>query len=117
MKSFPSVDAYIASFPRETQKLLEQMRKTIKKAAPMAEEKISYGMPAYRLQRYLLYFGAFKNHISLFPTAAGIKGFKKKLKGYTVSKGTIQFPYEKPLPLDLIADITKLRVQQEAMNN
>ncbi len=117
MKAFLTVDAYIASFPKETQKLLEQIRKTIKKAAPMAEEKISYGMPAYRLHRNLLYFGAFKDHISLFPTAAGMKGFEKKLKGYVVSKGTIQFPYGEPLPLDLIGDITKLRVKQDVMDS
>lgn len=107
------VDGYIASFPKDTQKLLIQMREAIRKHAPDAEESISYGMPAYKLcGKPLVYFGGFKEHIGFYATPTGHKEFKKELAGYKSGKGSVQFPIDKPLPLDLIAKIVRFRVEQ-----
>lgn len=107
-----SVDSYIAGFPVPTQKLLKQLRKTIKAAAPKAEEGISYMMPAYKLAGPLVYFGGYKNHIGFYPGTAGIEAFFKEVKEFNFSKGTIQFPLDKPLPLELVTKIVKFRVRQ-----
>lgn len=107
-----TVDAYIAGFPAPTQKLLKQLRKTIKAAAPQAEEGISYMMPAYKLAGPLVYFGGYKNHIGFYPGTAGIVSFFEEVLEYNFSKGTIQFPLDKPLPLDLVTRIVKFRVKQ-----
>jgi len=103
-------DEYIVVFPEKIQKRLEQLRKTIKKAAPDANEEISYGMPAFRQNGILLYYAAFKNHIGLYPMATGIEAFKTELTGYKWAKGSIQFPINEPLPLNLITKIVKFRV-------
>jgi uncharacterized protein YdhG (YjbR/CyaY superfamily) len=105
-------EEYIIAFPKETQKNLKQIRKTIKKAAPDAEEVISYGMPSFRQNGRLLYFAAFKHHIGFYPMMTAIETFKANLTGYKWAKGTIQFPLEKPLPLDLITEIVKFRVNE-----
>src|SRR5690242_16957640 len=94
-----TIDDYIKSFPKEVQKILRLLRATIKKAAPQAGEKISYGIPAFTLHGNLVYFGGFKDHVSLFPMASGVRAFKKELARYECTKGTIQFPLDKPLPL------------------
>lgn len=107
---YKTIDEYIATFPPNTQALLQQIRATIRKAAPDAEETISYNMPAFKQNGVLVYFAAFKNHIGFFPTAQGIEAFKDKLAAYKTSKGTIQFPLDQPLPLDLIAEIVQYRV-------
>lgn len=107
-----NVDEYIASFPEETQKLLEQVRSTIQKAAPMAEEKISYAMPTFALNGNLIHFAGYKNHIGLYPAPQGIEAFKEELSAYKGAKGSVQFPLNKPMPLDLIARITAYRVKQ-----
>lgn len=104
------VDKYISGFPAEVQVLLEQLRSTIRIAAPEAEEIISYGMPAYRLAGNLVYFAAYKNHIGFYPTSSGIERFQSELLSYNCSKGTIQFSLCEPLPLELIARIVKYRV-------
>jgi len=88
------------------------MRAIIRKAAPDAEETISYSMPAFRQKNILVYFAAFKNHIGLYPTASGVENFKHELNDYNWSKGAIQFPYDKPLPFDLISRIVKFRVSE-----
>jgi len=106
------VDQYIAGFPEITKPLLEKMRATIKKAAPLAEEVISYQMPAYKLQGMLVYFAGCKNHIGFYPTASGIATFKKELSAYKGSKGAVKFPLNKPLPLGLITKIVKFRVKE-----
>lgn len=106
------VDSYIASFPAATRELLEQVRTTIQKAAPKAEETIGYQMPAYKLNGSLVYFAGYKNHIGFYPTASGIAAFKKDLNLYKNSKGSIQFPLNKPLPLSLIRKIVKYRVEE-----
>jgi len=109
---FISIDEYIATFPEEIQKILEELRATIKAAAPKAQEKISYQMPAFALKGNLVYFGAYKNHIGFYPTSSGIQAFKKELSIYEGAKGTVRFPIDKPLPLDLISRIVKFRVAE-----
>lgn len=108
----PNVDLYIAGFPDETQKMLIQLRETIKKNAPEAEEVISYQMPAYKFHGMLVYFAGYKNHIGFYPTGSGIESFKHKLKDLKTSKGTIQFPLDQPLPLELITEIINFRVAE-----
>lgn len=104
---------YISWFPKEMQTLLQQVRNTIKKAAPGAEEKISYGIPAFNLNnRYLIYFAGFKNHVSVYPAPRQSEEFKEKLAKYKGGKGTVQFPLDKPLPLGLITQIVKFKVKE-----
>lgn len=106
------VDAYISGFPKDTQKLLKQVRATIKKIAPQAEEVISYGMPAYKLNGPLLYFAGYKNHIGFYPMPSAVVAFKKQILDYKWAKGSVQFPFDKPLPLELIEKITRFRVKE-----
>jgi len=105
-----NIDAYIAGFPEDIRQKLEKMRATIKKAAPKAGEAIKYAMPTFTLEGNLVHFAAFKNHIGLYPGAAGIEAFKKELAAYETSKGAIRFPLDKPLPLALVSQIVKYRV-------
>lgn len=113
MEKAKSVDEYISREPEIVQEKLKQFRSIVKEIAPMAEERISYGMPGYFYKGALVYFGGFKNHVSLFGTASGvIKKFAKELKGYKMSKGTIQFPLDKPLPVGLIKRIVQERVSE-----
>ena len=107
-----NINEYIATFPEETQKLLEELRFIIKEAAPDAEEGISYQMPAFRLNGILVYFAAYKNHIGFYPTGTGIANFKDEIKAFKNSKGTVQFPLNNPLPIDLISKIVKFRVNE-----
>ena len=107
-----NVDEYIALFSKDTQKLLKQLRTAIRKAAPQAEETISYQMPAYNLYGKVVYFAAYEKHIGFYPMPSAIENFKKELAGYNTSKGTVQFPLDKPLPLSLIAKITAFRVKE-----
>lgn len=116
MKKFDNVDEYIASFPKETQELLNEMRATIAKTVPKAEEVISYGMPAFKLRTVLVYFAGYKNHIGFYPTASGIREFQEKFGDYKSSKGAVQFPLDKPLPVKLIKEITKFRVAEDIAN-
>lgn len=108
-----TIAAYINAAPKDTQKKLREMRANIKKTAPGAEESLKWSMPAFSYRRILVMFAAFKNHISFFPTPSAVKAFTKELKKYNVSKGTIQFPLDKPLPLPLIRKITAFRVKEE----
>jgi len=106
-----SIDMYISAFPKETQALLEELRSTIKKAAPEAEEIISYGMPAFKFnKRILVYFAGHKNHIGFYPGASGIEAFKNEFSAYKWAKGTVQFPFDQPLPLELITNMVKFKV-------
>lgn len=109
---FTSIDEYIATFPEEIQKLLEELRATIKAAAPDAEEKISYQMPTFALKGNLVHFAAFKNHIGFYPTSSGVQAFKRELSIYAGAKGSVRFPLGKPLPLKLIRRIVKFRVAE-----
>ncbi len=115
MNTYKDIDSYIQSFQKDVQATLAQMRATIKKAAPKAEEAIRYGIPTFRFQnKNLVHFGGFKTHIGFFPSPAGIAAFKKELAPYKLSKGTIQFPLEKKLPLALVTKIVKFRLAQSA---
>jgi len=109
---FEDIDSYIASFPEETRKLLQQLRITISKAAPEAKETINYGMPTFTLKGNLVHFAAFKNHIGFYPTRSGIEAFKKELSVYEGAKGSVQFPLAKPIPFDLISKIVEFRVKE-----
>jgi len=113
MQQFKDIDTYINSFPITIQEHLQQIRETIKKAAPAAIEKISYGMPTFYLKGNLIHFAAYKNHIGLYPAPQGIEAFKEELSVYKGAKGSVQFPLNQPMPLALIAKITKYRVQQQ----
>jgi uncharacterized protein YdhG (YjbR/CyaY superfamily) len=103
------VDLYISGFPGEIQLLLQQMRVTIRNSAPEAEEIMSYGMPSYRLGGLLVHFAGYKNHIGFYPAPSGIVAFKKELSVYKGAKGSVQFPLDIPLPLDLISQIVEFR--------
>jgi uncharacterized protein YdhG (YjbR/CyaY superfamily) len=107
-----NIEDYIAGSPENVRDSLEKLRSTIKKAAPKAEEVISYQMPAFKYQGVLVYFAAFKNHIGFYPTSTGIKAFQKEFSNYKWSKGAVQFPIDKPLPLELITRIVKFRVRE-----
>jgi uncharacterized protein YdhG (YjbR/CyaY superfamily) len=108
-----TVDEYLARLPEPARSTLQKVRAAIRSAAPSeATETISYGIPALRYNGVLVWFAAFSKHCSLFPTASIIEKFKDELKGYTVSKGTIQFPTDKPLPADLIRNMVQARIEQ-----
>ncbi|UFH52115.1 iron chaperone [Spirosoma sp. KNUC1025] len=107
-----TIDEYIAAFPKLIQDMLEGLRATIKKAAPDAKEAIKYQMPTFTLNGNLIHFAAFKNHIGLYPTPSGIAAFENELSLYKGAKGSVQFPLDKPLPLDLVSRIVEYRVQQ-----
>lgn len=102
-----SIDSYIAKFSRDVQKLLEQVRVTISEAALEAEEAISYQIPTFKLNGNLVHFAAFKNHIGFYPGPSGIEQFKEKLAGYKGAKGSVQFPLDESIPLNLISSIVK----------
>ncbi len=111
-RQFKTIDEYIATFPPEVQEKLQTLRRTIKDAAPEAEEAISYQMPAFKLNGNLVYFAGFKNHIGFYAIPSGIAAFKKDLAPYKTSKGTVQFPLDKPLPLALVRKMVKFRVKE-----
>ena len=108
--SFATIDEYIAGFPGDIQKKLQEIRATIKSAAPDAQEKISYQMPTFYLKGNLVHFAAHTSHIGFYPAPSGIEAFKNELAAYKNSKGAVQFPINEPLPLDLIRRITIYRV-------
>ncbi|TCD27480.1 DUF1801 domain-containing protein [Pedobacter psychrodurus] len=108
-----SIDQYIANFPVETQKLLQQVRETIHQAVPEAKEVISYGMPAFKQNTVLVYFAGYAKHIGFYPTGSGIEAFKDEFVDYKWSKGAVQFPLDKPLPVDLITKITKFKAVRD----
>jgi uncharacterized protein YdhG (YjbR/CyaY superfamily) len=112
MTKAKDIDEYITSYPKETQKVLERVRATIKKAAPKAEEAISYGIPAFKLNGMLVWFAAYSKHIGFYPRPSGIEAFKKELSIYKGAKGSVQFPLDKPMPLGLITKIVKFRVAE-----
>lgn len=113
MKSYTSIDDYIEKQPEQTRPVLQKIRETIHGASPDTVEVISYGIPTFKLNgKNLVHFAVFKDHFSFFPTSSGVLAFKKELKNYNCSRGTIQFSFEKPIPFDLIASITKFRVEE-----
>jgi uncharacterized protein YdhG (YjbR/CyaY superfamily) len=105
------IDEYISKFPKDVRDVLEELRLAIKKTAPKAKETIRYGIPTFTLNGNLVHFAAFKNHIGFYPTPSAIEAFKKELSPFKQSKGTVQFPLDKPIPLELVKRIVEFRVQ------
>jgi uncharacterized protein YdhG (YjbR/CyaY superfamily) len=113
MKKITSVDDYITGLPESTQKILIQLRSIIRKILPTAEETISYGIPTYKLDgRYVIYFAGHTKHTSVYPAPRTNEAFRKELSKYPGGKGTIQFPLDKPLPVDLIRKIVRFRQRE-----
>lgn len=108
----PAVDAYIASQPEDVRPMLEELRQTIRKAAPQTVETIDYGIPTYQLNGNVVHFGGFRHHIGFYPTPSGMIAFGKELKPFKQTRGTVKFPIDEPLPLDLITRITMFRVHE-----
>jgi len=112
-KAIPeTVDQYIAAFPAYVKKRMQQLRKTIKAAAPKADEVISYQMPGYKYFGMLVYFAAYKNHIGFYPGAGGVLEFYKELSSFKSAKGSVQFPHDRPIPFEIISKIVKFRAKQ-----
>ena len=111
---YKSIDQYISDFPVSTQKILAELRATIREAAPAASEKISYQIPTFFQNGNLVHFAAYKNHIGFYPTSSGVQAFKGELKKYKTSKGSLQFPIDQPIPLGLIKKIVKFRVEENS---
>lgn len=109
---FESVDQYIHSFSGRTRDLLNELRSVIKEAAPTAQEKISYNMPTYFLKKNLIHFAGYKNHIGIYPTPSAIIAFEDRLSGYKISKGAIQLPLDRALPVELITEMVLFRVRE-----
>ena len=107
-----SIDEYINQFSPEIREKLEALRAEIIRKAPDATERISYGMPSFYLNGNLVYFAAYKSHIGFYPTPSGIEAFRGELAAYKFSKGAVQFPLSKPLPMDLIGRIVEYRVRE-----
>ena len=114
MKKYTSVDEYIEDAPENVREELISLRKLIKKTAPDADESISYGMPGYKLNGPLVYFAAWKDHFSLYPTSAEVEEELPELSKFRTGKGTLQFPADKPLPMDLIEKLVRLRIRQNS---
>lgn len=116
-KTPKSFDDYLDHFPKDVQQCLKKLRLTVRRAAPQAKEKISYGIPAFTLSGMLVWFAAFKNHIGFYPRTSAIAAFKKELSAYKGAKGSVQFPYDKPLPVALISRMVKFRVKENLSKN
>jgi uncharacterized protein YdhG (YjbR/CyaY superfamily) len=116
MKSPPaeSIDAYIADFPENIQKILKTLRAAIRKAAPKAEETIKYAMPTFTLDGNLIHFAAYQKHIGIYPVPTGVQGWDETLAPYVSGKGSLQLPLDKPLPLTLIDKIVKFNAKRNA---
>ena len=110
--AFRTVDEYTAWFPEDVRLKLEGLRAAIRSAAPGAEERISYRMPAFFFEGPLVYFGAFKDHVGFFPTSSGVAAFRRELEPYGTSTGTVRFPLDKSLPLGLVKRIVRFRVAE-----
>ena len=113
MQKPANIDEYISTFPEATQHIMDEIRKTIQKAAPEAKEVISYSMPAYKMNKVLVYFAGYKNHIGFYPCPSALEEFKKDISIYKNSKGAVQFPLDKPIPLDLITKMVKFRLEED----
>lgn len=109
---FRTIDEYIATFPKEIQMILQQVRQAINSAVPDAEEVISYQIPAFKHNGFILYFGGYTNHFSISSPPPTFEVFKNELKPYKVSKSAVQFPYNQPIPVELISKIAKYKADQ-----
>ena len=113
-KQFKTIDEYISMFPDDMRTILNQVRQTIRAAAPEAQETINYQMPTFTLNGNLVHFAGFKNHIGFYPTPTGIEAFKDELSAYKGAKGSVQFPLDQPMPLPLIRRIVEYRVKENS---
>jgi uncharacterized protein YdhG (YjbR/CyaY superfamily) len=111
-RDFQNIDEYIANAPQEVQKKLRELRSVIKAEVPGAEERIAYGMPTFSQNGNLVHFAAFMNHIGFFPAPSGIENFKVELAKYKTSKGTVQFPLDEEIPMDLVREIVRFRLKE-----
>lgn len=111
-KKITTIDEFISQFPVDTQTKLQQVREVIKSVAPDATEAISYGIPTFKFHGYLVHFSGYKHHIGFYPTSSGVEKFKAELSAYQTTKGTIQFPLDKPIPFDLIRRISAFQVEE-----
>jgi uncharacterized protein YdhG (YjbR/CyaY superfamily) len=111
-----TIDEYVGAFSGDTRKVLQELRAAIQAAAPMATERISYGIPTFYLNGNLVHFAAFKNHIGFYPTSSGVEAFAQELAAYETSRGTVRFPLGSPLPLDLICRIVEFRVAESGIS-
>jgi len=114
MNKVGSIDEFINTYPKDIQDILRELRETIRKAAPEAQEKISYGIPTFTFNGNLVHFSAYDKHIGFYPGAGAIETFKSELKPYDTAKGTVRFPLDEPLPLALVRKITLYRVKQNS---
>ena len=108
-----SIDDYISPYPSETQKILKKVRSLAKEIAPDAEEGMSYGVPAFKLNGVIFNFAAFKSHLGIYPTPSAIEAFEERLQDYETAKGTIKFPFDKEIPYELIKEIIAFRVEEQ----
>jgi len=113
-QAFSSVDEYIVSFPLDIQEILKKIRTIIKDTVPDATEHFAYGIPTYTTTAHLVHFAAFKKHLGFYPTPTGIEAFKTDLAEYTNAKGSVQFPFDKEIPYDLIRRMVLYRVEEES---
>jgi uncharacterized protein YdhG (YjbR/CyaY superfamily) len=116
MKKFQTVDEYVSAVSTDVRGHLATLRKTIRQAAPKAEEMIHYNMPAFKWKGLLVWYAAHKAHVGLYPRASAMVAFKDELAGYKTSKGAIQFPIEKAIPTDLVKKIVKFRMKENEQN-
>jgi uncharacterized protein YdhG (YjbR/CyaY superfamily) len=117
MKHFHTVDEYLSALPKTSRSALESLRRTVRQAAPQAEEVIHYNMPAFKWNGMLVWYAAHKGHIGFYPKASAIAAFKDELAGYKTSKGAIQFPIEKGVPAALVKKIVTFRVKENEQNS
>jgi len=112
---FKTIDEYIAQFPKNVRGVLEELRRVIRESVPQAEEAISYGIPAFKLNGNLVHFAIFKIHVGFYPMSSAIRAFEKELTAFKYSKGTVQFPLDKPIPFDLVKKMVKFRVRENEL--
>jgi uncharacterized protein YdhG (YjbR/CyaY superfamily) len=111
-RQFKTIDEYIGTFPPGVQDILERLRETIHETAPDAEEAINYGIPTFTLNGNLVHFAAFAHHIGFYPTPSAIEAFRKELAPYKTTKGTVRFPIDEPIPLELVRRMVQFRVKE-----
>lgn len=116
-QKYETIEEYIADFPENIREALQNLRRVIKRTAPGAEEAINYGIPTFKLNGNLVHFAAFKKHVGFYPNPSAIEAFKNELSAYEISKGSVKFPLDKPIPFDIIEEIVKFRVKEALGKN
>ena len=116
-QKYETIEEYIVDFPENIREALQNLRRVIKRTAPGAEEAINYGIPTFKLNGNLVHFAAFKKHVGFYPNPSAIEAFKNELSAYEISKGSVKFPLDKPIPFDIIEEIVKFRVKEALGKN